>query len=217
MSAFAPSRPFFIGVAGGTCSGKTTFAERLATIVGGENAALIRLDAYELARTSMDFRQRADSNHDVPDAFEWDLLNDHLGALASGGSVESPVYDYKMHTRSAETRLVPPAAIVIVEGILALHDPALRQRFDLKIFVDTPADVRFIRRLERDVSDRGRTTETIVRQYLATVRPSHERFVEPSKQHADLILLNGGLNETVLDLLLARIREFIPRNSSLPS
>jgi uridine kinase len=200
-------RPFLIGVAGGTCSGKTTISEKLAELAGDENVSLIKLDSYYVARTHQALEERALSNYDHPDAFDWALLNDHLAALAAGATVPVPVYDYAMHTRSAEVRMVRPSRIVVVEGILVLYDPPLRERFDLKVFVDTDADIRLIRRLARDVAERGRTPESIVAQYLATVRPSHEQFIEPSKRHADVIFPQGGLNEPALDVLRARVRE----------
>jgi uridine kinase len=202
-------RPFLIGVAGGTCSGKTTVSETLARLAGDENVALIKLDSYYVARTHQELDERAKSNYDHPDAFDWALLNDHLAALVAGATVPVPVYDYAMHTRSDEVRMVRPARIVVVEGILVLYDPPLRERFDLRVFVDTDADIRLIRRLERDVVERGRTPESIVAQYLATVRPSHEQFIEPSKRYADVILPHGGMNEPALDVLLARVRELV--------
>jgi len=202
-------RPFLIGVAGGTCSGKTTISEKLAELAGDENVSLIKLDSYYVARTHQALEERALSNYDHPDAFDWALLNDHLAALAAGATVPVPVYDYAQHTRSAEVRMVRPSRIVVVEGILVLYDPPLRDRFDLKVFVDTDADIRLIRRLARDVAERGRTPESIVAQYLATVRPSHEQFIEPSKRHADVILPDGGMNEPALDVLLARVRELV--------
>ena len=202
-------RPFLIGVAGGTCSGKTTISEKLAELAGDENVSLIKLDSYYVARDHEALEQRALSNYDHPDAFDWVLLNDHLAALTAGATVPVPVYDYAMHTRSIDVRMVRPSRIVVVEGILVLYDPPLRDRFDLKVFVDTDADVRLIRRLTRDVAERGRTPESIVAQYLATVRPSHEQFIEPSKRHADVILPDGGMNEPALDVLLARVRELV--------
>lgn len=202
-------RPFLIGVAGGTCSGKTTISEKLAELAGDENVSLIKLDSYYVARTHQALEERALSNYDHPDAFDWALLNDHLAALAAGATVPVPVYDYAQHTRSADVRMVRPSRIVVVEGILVLYDPPLRDRFDLKVFVDTDADIRLIRRLARDVAERGRTPESIVAQYLATVRPSHEQFIEPSKRHADVILPDGGMNEPALDVLLARVRELV--------
>ncbi len=202
-------RPFLIGVAGGTCSGKTTISEKLTELAGDENVSLIKLDSYCVARTHESLEHRALSNYDHPDAFDWTLLNDHLAALVAGATVPVPVYDYAAHTRSDEVRMVRPSRIVVVEGILVLYDPPLRDRFDLKVFVDTDADIRFIRRLSRDVAERGRTPESIVAQYLTSVRPSHEQFIEPSKRHADVILPHGGMNAPALDVLLARVRELV--------
>jgi uridine kinase len=207
MSASALTRPFLIGVAGGTCSGKTTVSERLAELAGASHLALIKLDSYYVDRADEPFEQRAAANYDHPDAFDWQLLNDHIAALATGASVPVPIYDYVNHARSGEVRMVHPASIVVVEGILVLYDSALRERFDLKVYIDTDADLRLIRRLQRDVAERGRTPDNIVAQYLATVRPAHEQFIEPSKRHADVIFPQGGLNEPALDVLLARVRE----------
>ena len=204
-----PPRPFFIGVAGGTCSGKTTVSERLAEVVGDAHLALIKLDSYYVARDDQPIEVRAQANYDHPDAFDWQLLNDHIAALSAGAAVPVPIYDYANHTRSGDVRQVHPARIVVVEGILVLYEPQLRDRFDLKVYVDTDADLRLIRRLNRDVVERGRTPENIVAQSLATVRPSHEQFIEPSKRHADVIFPQGGLNEPALDVLLARVRELV--------
>ena len=200
-------RPFLIGVAGGSSSGKTTIAERLAELTGNEHLSLIKLDSYYVTHPGAPLEQRASVNYDHPDAFDWPLLNDHLAALSAGASVPVPVYDYTVYDRSDDVRLVHPNRIVVVEGILVLWEPTLRERFDLKIYVDTPADLRLIRRLQRDVSERGRTPESIVDQYLSTVRPSHEQFVEPSKRYADVIVPEGGLNRPAVDVLLARVRE----------
>jgi len=204
-----PTRPFFIGVAGGTCSGKTTVSERLAEVVGQEHLALIKLDSYYVARDDQPLEVRAQANYDHPDAFDFQLLNDHIAALSAGAAVPVPVYDYANHTRSGEAVMVHPARIVVIEGILVLYEPTLRDRFDLKIYVDTDADIRFIRRLSRDVVERGRTPDSIVHQYLTTVRPAHEQFIEPSKRHADVIFPEGGMNEPALGVLLARVRELV--------
>ncbi len=201
------TQPFLIGVAGGTCSGKTTVSERLAELAGGDHLALIKLDSYYVRRTRPPGVVRTLTNYDHPDAFDWQLLNDHLAALAAGAAVPVPIYDYTVDDRSEEVRMVHPAPIVVVEGILVLYEPQLRERFDLRVYIDTDADLRLIRRLERDVRERGRTPESIIAQYLATVRPSHEQFVEPSKRHADVIFPQGGLNEPALDVLRARVRE----------
>jgi uridine kinase len=207
MAEHATNRPFMIGVAGGSSSGKTTISERLVEMTGAEHLSRIELDSYYLDRTEQALEDRAKANYDHPDAFDWPLLNDHLAALANGASVEVPIYDYADHNRSGETRTVEPKKIVVVDGILVLWDRTLRERFDLKIFVDTAPDIRFIRRLTRDVADRGRTVESVIDQYLETVRPAHERFIEPSKRHADVIIPEGGLNRPALEVLLARVRE----------
>jgi uridine kinase len=203
------ARPFFIGVAGGTCSGKTTVSERLSELAGDTHLALIKLDSYYIDRTEQPFDERAAANYDHPDAFDWQLLNDHIAALTAGASVPVPVYDYTVHNRSGDVRVVHPARIVVVEGILVLYDAMLRERFDLKVFIDTDADLRLIRRLTRDVVERGRTPDSIIAQYLATVRPSHEQFIEPSKRYADVIFPEGGRNEPALEVLLARVRELV--------
>ena len=196
-----------IGIAGGSSSGKTTVTERLVTLTGADHLSLIELDSYYLDLGDTPIEERRKVNYDHPDAFDWALLNDHLAALANGASVPVPVYDYTQHNRSDRARMVEPARIVVVDGILVLWDRALRERFDLKIFVDTAADIRLIRRLRRDVAERGRTPEFVIEQYLETVRPAHERFIEPSKQYADVIIPEGGLNRPALEVLLARVRE----------
>ncbi len=202
-----PERPFLIGVAGGSSSGKTTVAERLAELAGERHLALIKLDSYYVDLGGLSLEERTAFDFDHPDAFDWPLLNDHLAALAAGASVPVPVYDYVEFNRSAEVRVVRPARIVVVEGILVLWEPSLRERFDLKVFLDTDADLRLIRRLRRDVAERGRTVESVIEQYLRTVRPAHEQFIEPSKRYADVIIPEGGLNRPALDVLLARVRE----------
>ena len=207
MAEHATNRPFMIGVAGGSSSGKTTISERLVEMTGAEHLSRIELDSYYLDRTEQALEDRAKANYDHPDAFDWPLLNDHLAALANGASVEVPIYNYADHNRSGGTRTVEPKKIVVVDGILVLWDRTLRERFNLKIFVDTAPDIRFIRRLTRDVADRGRTVESVIDQYLETVRPAHERFIEPSKRHADVIIPEGGLNRPALEVLLARVRE----------
>jgi len=208
------SRPFLIGVAGGTCAGKTVVCERLLERAGERQLALIRLDSYQVDHTHQSVAERAATNYDHPDAYDWDLLNDHLARLVAGEAVSSPTYDFAVHNRSDVVREVRPAPVIVVEGILVLHDQNLRDRFDLKVYIDSDADVRFIRRLTRDVEQRGRTVDSIVAQYLATVRPGHEHFIEPSKHFADVIFPEGGLNERALDLLLARVREFTGSSSS---
>ena len=202
-----PARPFLIGVAGGSSSGKTTVAERLAEIAGERHVALIKLDSYYVDLGDRPREERLAFDFDHPDAFDWPLLNDHLAALAAGAPVPVPLYDYVEYNRSGDVRLAHPARIVVVEGILVLWEPSLRERFDLKVYLDTDPDVRLIRRLRRDITERGRTAESVIAQWLETVRPAHEQFIEPSKRYADVIFPQGGLNEPAIDVLLARVRE----------
>jgi uridine kinase len=206
VSEVIAPRPFIIGVAGGSSSGKTTISERLVELTGPEHVSLIELDSYYLDRSDEPPEERRALNYDHPDAFDWPLLNGHLAELAKGVSVPVPIYDYALDNRSGKVRIVEPARIIVVDGILVLWDRALRDRFDLKIFVDTAADVRLIRRLRRDIAERGRSAESIIDQYLATVKPAHERFIEPSKRYADVIIPEGGLNRPALEVLLARVR-----------
>ena len=202
-----PARPFLIGVAGGSSSGKTTVSERLAELAGEQHLALIKLDSYYVDLGDRSREERESFNFDHPDAFDWALLNDHLAALAAGAAVPVPIYDYELYNRSGQVRMVRPARIVVVEGILVLWEPSLRERFDLKVFMDADADLRLIRRLRRDMTERGRTAESVIEQYLETVRPAHEQFIEPSKRYADVIIPEGGLNRPAVDVLLARVRE----------
>ncbi|MEY4338242.1 MAG: uridine kinase [Actinomycetota bacterium] len=203
----SPARPFLIGVAGGTCSGKTTLSEKLAVLAGPQQLALIKLDSYYLAARGKPLRERETTNYDHPDAFDWDLLDEHLAMLAAGHSVPVPVYDFTTHDRTDDVRMVAPSPIVVLEGILVLWEPRLRSRFGLKVFVDTEADLRLIRRLQRDVAERGRTVDSIIEQYLTTVRPAHDQFIEPTKRYADVIFPQGGMNDAATEMLLARIRE----------
>ena len=200
-------RPFFIGVAGGSSSGKTTVSERLSELAPEKQVSVLKLDSYYVDTPDEPLDVVRAMNWDHPDAFDWQLLNDHLAALAAGASVPVPIYDYADHRRSGDCRMVHPARIVVVEGILVLYEPQLRERFDLKLYIDTDADLRLIRRMQRDVVERARTPDSIIEQYLTTVRPAHEQFIEPSKRYADVIFPQGGLNEPALDVLLARVRE----------
>ncbi len=180
--------------------------ERVAALAGEEHLALIRLDSYQVDHSRQSLAERAATNYDHPDAYDWPLLNEHLALLVAGQSVLSPTYDFTVHNRSEEVKLQHPAPVMVVEGILVLHDPALRDRFDLKVFVDADADLRFIRRLQRDVVARGRTPDSIIEQYLTTVRPGHEQFIEPSKRYADVIIPCGVQNEPAIQLLLALVQ-----------
>ncbi|MEP7203021.1 MAG: uridine kinase [Ilumatobacteraceae bacterium] len=206
--------PFLIGVAGGTCAGKTVVCERLAELAGPGLVTLIRIDSYQVDHTHQSIVERAATNYDHPDAYDWDLLNGHLAALTRGELVLAPTYDFAVHNRSPVVREVQPAPVIVVEGILVLHDAALRERLDLKVYVDADADVRFIRRLTRDVAERGRTIDGIIAQWMTTVRPGHEQYIEPTKRHADLVVPFGGENERAIAVLLARVRELGGPSSS---
>lgn len=196
-----------IGICGGTGSGKTTVARRILQCVGASDVAFIQQDSYyrDLAQMPLDHRERA--NFDHPEAIDNDLMVDHVRALKAGRAVELPVYDFKIHARRAETMRIEPKRIVIVEGILIFAEPRLVEEMDVKIFVDTPDDIRFIRRLQRDIAERGRTIDSVIEQYFASVRPMHTQFVEPSKRMADVIIPEGGNNSVSIDLISSRIRE----------
>ncbi len=198
-----------IGVAGGTGSGKTTVSQRILESVGRDRIAYLPHDAYYYDLSALPFSERAKRNFDHPDALENDLLLKHLHALRHGESVQMPVYDFKTHTRRPETVSVGPNRLVLVEGILIFVDERLRRLMDLKIFVDTAADIRFIRRLQRDIKERGRTMSSVIEQYLATVRPMHLEFVEPSKRYADIIIPEGGFNMAALDMVIAHLRDIL--------
>jgi uridine kinase len=200
-----------IGIAGGTGSGKTTLADKLVNSFGREEVSILRHDAYYKRHDNMTFEERCKLNYDHPDAFDNDLLVEHILDLKEGKSIEMPVYDYTIHNRSDETITVEPAPVVILEGILIFAEPTLCDLMDIKVFVDTDADVRILRRIIRDVNERGRSLDNIIRQYLTTVKPMHEQFVEPSKRRADLIIPEGGRNEVALDMLIHRIRVHLKR------
>jgi uridine kinase len=204
--------PVVIGVAGGTGSGKTTVAHEILRRAGTEQISLIQHDAYYRDLGDLSLAQRAMQNFDHPDALDNDLLIYHLRELKAERAVEVPVYDFTTHTRTAQTRRVGPNRVILLEGILIFADEQLRQLMDVKIYVDTDPDIRFIRRLERDIAERGRTTESVIRQYLATVRPMHREFVEPSKRYADVIIPEGGFNEVAMEMIAARIKALLEGN-----
>lgn len=200
-STMKSSHYHVIGVAGGSGSGKTTIATKLSELVGKDRSVLIPFDAYYNDQSSKNMEDRKKTNYDHPDSLEASLLSHHLAELLAGRTIQQPVYDFTTHTRSAETITVAPQKIIIVEGILLFSYPELVSLFDLKVFVDTPDDIRFIRRLQRDQTERGRTVQEVIDQYQKTVRPMHLAFVEPSKQHADIIVPEGGFNNVALELL----------------
>jgi len=203
------SKPIIIGVAGGTGSGKTTVAEAILRRVGFEHIAFLQHDAYYKDQSHLPLAERAKVNYDHPDALDNDLLVEHLRALQAWQAVEVPIYDFTTHTRTSRTRRVEPQPIILVEGILIFAVRDLREMMDVKIYVDTDADIRFIRRLQRDIAERGRTMESVIEQYLSTVRPMHLEFVEPSKRYADVIIPEGGFNEVAMDMVVARIQALL--------
>ena len=194
-----------IGIAGGTGSGKTTITRRILREFGG-NVSVLYHDNYYKRHDNMSYEERSKLNYDHPNAFDTPLFVEHLRALRAGKTIQSPVYDYKIHNRSDRTQLIRPARVIVVEGILIFAEPEICDLLDIKIFVDTDADVRILRRIVRDTRDRGRDLEGIVNQYLTTVKHMHERFVEPSKRNADIIVPEGGHNQVALDMIMERIR-----------
>src|SRR5215475_14488806 len=198
-----------IGIAGGTGSGKTTVAHRIIQSVGSSSVVYLQQDSYYRNLGDMPVELRHRVNFDHPDAFDIDLLINHIEALLAGETIEQPIYDYKTHSRRAEVTHVEPRPIIILEGILVSGYPRLRGLMDLKIFVDADADIRFIRRLDRDVHERGRSLESVIEQYTDTVRPMHLQFVEPSKRYADVIIPEGGFNPVSIDLVKTKIRDLL--------
>lgn len=207
-SANTNAKPLVIGLAGGTGSGKTTVARKLQDTFP-EQLQLIPQDAYYRDQAHLELDKRRSTNYDHPLAFDNDLLIEHLDALIAGKPVDQPVYSFITHTRMSEVIPVQPAAILLVEGILVLEEPRLRERMDIKVFVQTDADVRFIRRLRRDIVERGRSVDSVIEQYLGQVRPMHLQFVESTKRYADIIVPEGGSNEVAIDLLMVKIRSAI--------
>lgn len=202
-------RPLVIGIAGGSGSGKTTVAQEILNRVGSDRIAYLQQDSYYKDLSGLPSTQHAEINFDHPDAVETELLIEHIAALRNLQPVAVPIYDFSTDRRTAETFTVDPRGVILVEGILIFVDAALRKMFDVKIFVDTDSDLRFIRRLYRDITERGRTTESVIKQYQATVRPMHLEFVEPSKRYADVIIPEGGHNVAALDMVVARIESLL--------
>lgn len=197
-----------IGIAGGTGSGKTTLTKRLKETFG-KDVSVVYHDNYYKAHYGMTYEERAALNYDHPDSFDTELMVGDLKKLLAGEIIHCPVYDYSIHNRSEQTVEVRPTKVVIVEGILIFADKALRELMDIKIFVDTDADVRILRRIARDVKERGRSLDSVISQYLTTVKPMHEQFVQPSRQYADIVVLEGGHNLVALDMIIQRIRSHI--------
>ena len=198
-----------IGIAGGTGSGKTALAKRIIADYGAEEVEVMEQDSYYKDLSHIPYEERETQNYDHPDSIDIALFENHLTSLLSGNSVQVPSYDFSAHVRRKKSHTITPHHVIVVEGILVLHYTQLRNLFSLKVFVDTPADIRYIRRLNRDIKERGRTIESVADQYLKTVRPMHEQFVEPSKYFADIIAPEGGKNEATVDLLRTKINSII--------
>lgn len=209
------NKPIIIGVAGGTGSGKTTVAKEIYHQFNKNSIVLIEQDAYYKDQDHLSFEERLLTNYDHPLAFDNDLLLQHLQSLSLGKAIHKPVYNYKEHTRSNEVIEIKPKDVIILEGILILEDERLRNMMDIKLFVDTDADVRLIRRLLRDTQDRGRSIESVIDQYSSVVRPMHLQFIEPTKRYADIIVPEGGQNHVAIDLMVTKIRTIIEQKSFL--
>ena len=205
------ARPFVIGVAGGTGSGKTTVVRRIMEALGETDVTVVAHDRYYRDHPDLRLEERGGLNYDHPNSLDTDLLVEHVRALRDGLTAELPVYDFTRHVLRPETMPARPGSAIIVEGILIFADPTLRALMDVKVFVDTDSDIRFIRRLQRDIAERGRTVPSVIDQYLATVKPMHDEFVEPSKRYADLIVPEGGYNQVAVDMLLTLIRSLAGR------
>jgi len=201
--------PLVIGIAGGSGSGKTTVAQEILQRVGPSQIAFLQHDSYYKDLSGLPPTQRAEVNFDHPNSLETELLIQHIVSLKDGKPVDVPIYDFSTHSRTSQTFTVQPHRVILVEGILIFTEITLRELFDVKIFVDTDSDIRFIRRLDRDISERGRTTESVIKQYQSTVRPMHLEFVEPSKRYADVIIPEGGFNTAALDMVVARIEALL--------
>jgi uridine kinase len=204
-----PPDPLVIGIAGGSGSGKTTVAQTILQRVGPDRIAFLQHDSYYKNRSGLPPAQSADVNFDHPNSLETELLIQHIAALRAGKTIDVPIYDFSTDSRTSQTFTVQPCRVILVEGILIFTEPELRKMFDVKIFVDTDADLRLIRRLERDIQERHRTVESVIRQYQLTVRPMHLEFVEPSKRYADIIIPEGGFNAAALDMVVARVEALL--------
>lgn len=198
-----------LGIAGGSGSGKTTIAKNIADSLPADDVAILEHDAYYRDRSELSFEERCEVNYDHPDSLETELLIEHLRSLRQGQAIDTPIYDFKTHTRSPESRLVKPMPVLIVEGILVFVDPQLRELLDIKIFVDTDSDIRAFRRIRRDLEQRGRSFSSVRDQYYSSVRPMHLEFVEPSKRWADVIIPEGGDNRVAVDLVIVKLAQVL--------
>lgn len=203
------SKPLVIGIAGGTASGKTTIAQELIEHFKDKSICIIREDDYYKDQSNITFEERKKTNYDHPFAFDHDLMCKQIDDLLSGNSIEKPIYDFTVHNRSKDIEIIKPSDVIIVEGLFVLEEKEIRKRLDIKLFVDTPADVRLSRRLLRDIEERGRQLNNVIDQYLKTVRVMHEEFIEPSKKYADVIIPEGGSNDVGVDLIITKINSII--------
>lgn len=208
-------KPVIIGVSGGSGSGKTSVTKAIYNNFKGHSILILEQDSYYKDQSDVPFEERLKTNYDHPLAFDNDLLIEHLKKLLNYEPIEKPVYDYTIHTRSNETIHVEPKNVIILEGILVLEDERLRNLMDIKLFVDTDPDLRFIRRLTRDIKERGRTLESVVEQYIQVVRPMHNQFIEPTKRYADIIIPEGGQNHVAIDLMVTKIQTILEQKSVL--
>lgn len=202
-------KPILIGITGGTGSGKSTVTKEIFKFIDKENIAVIEQDSYYKDQSDLSYEERIKTNYDHPFAFDNDLLIKHLKELLNGQAIEKPSYDFEKHNRKIETELIKPKEIVILEGILILSEKEIRNLLDIKIFVDTDSDVRVIRRILRDIKDRGRTLDSVILQYMNTVRPAHLQFVEPTKRYADIVIPEGGFNKVAIDLIVSKIKSIL--------
>ena len=210
-------KPLIIGIAGGSGSGKSTVARNVAQALRTESVAFIDMDAYYLNFVDLPIEERRKINWDHPDAFDWPLLIEQLERLAAGEAVEKPVYDFVTHTRSHQAVTIPPADVVVIDGILLFSDARVRDLCDVKVFVDADADIRLIRRIRRDITKRGRPLEEVLEQYLTTVQPMHLQFVEPTKRYADVIVPRGGHNAIAIEMIVAKIQRRISSSQGAPT
>ncbi|WP_432358476.1 uridine kinase [Sporosarcina sp. UB5] len=208
-------KPLVIGIAGGSGSGKTSVTNRIYEVFKEHSVVVIEQDYYYKDQSHLEFEERLLTNYDHPLAFDTDLLIEHIGKLLNREPIEKPVYDYALHTRSDRKIEIEPKDVIILEGILVLEDERLRELMDIKLFVDTDADLRIIRRLMRDINERGRTIESVIEQYLSVVRPMHNQFIEPTKRYADIIIPEGGHNEVAIDLMVTKIKTILEFGTKL--
>ena len=206
--------PILIGISGGTGSGKSTVTKEIFKEIAEDSITIIEQDSYYKEQSHLSFEDRVKTNYDHPDAFDNELLKEHLSDLLIGKAIEKPIYDFENHNRKSETIKVEPKDIIIIEGILILYEKEIRDLLDIKIFVDTDSDVRVIRRILRDIKDRGRTLDSVILQYMSTVRPAHLQFIEPTKRYADIIIPEGGYNKVAIDLIVTKINEIIKKAKS---